>query len=445
MRASQLNNRGMVMMSLIVVAAIVVSIALGYKTKINTGFFAIAFAYAIGCFVLDLKAPDVVKMWPISIFFVIFAVSLFYNFALVNGTLEKLAGHLMYGCRKFPHMLPFAVFLAATLIAGMGAGFYTVLAFMAPITLLMCDKTGMGKMVGAMAVNYGALAGANFMASQSGLIFRGLMQSAGVSADTAFVNSFGIFASTMVVPVVVLGVLVFFTDHKRSMNDGIALAERPEPFDKNQKTTLFLIALMMGIVLAAPLLHLAFPDNGTITFVNSKMDIGLVASVFTVIALLLKLGDEKKVLAMVPWATLIMICGVGMLISVAIKAGTIKLLAAWVGTSLPAYMVPVAMCVGAAIMSLFSSTLGVVTPALFPLVPALAASSGFDPMLLFICIVVGAQASAISPFSSGGSLVLGSCATDEGRNELFPKLLFRAVPIGFAAALLLTGVQIFIL
>ena len=47
-RASQLNNRGMVMMSLIVVAAIVVSIALGYKTKINTGFFAIAFAYAIG-------------------------------------------------------------------------------------------------------------------------------------------------------------------------------------------------------------------------------------------------------------------------------------------------------------------------------------------------------------------------------------------------------------
>lgn len=79
----------MVMMSLIVVAAIVVSIALGYKTKINTGFFAIAFAYAIGCFVLDLKAPDVVKMWPISIFFVIFAVSLFYNFALVNGTLEN--------------------------------------------------------------------------------------------------------------------------------------------------------------------------------------------------------------------------------------------------------------------------------------------------------------------------------------------------------------------
>ena len=427
------------MMSLIVVTAIVISIALGYKTKINTGFFAIAFAYLIGCFVLDIKASDVVKMWPISIFFVIFAVSLFYNFALVNGTLEKLAGHLMYGCRKFPHMLPFAVFLAATLIAGMGAGFYTVLAFMAPITLLLCEKTGMGKMIGAMAVNYGALAGANFMASQSGLIFRGLMQSSGISADEAFVHAIGIFASTMVIPFVVLGVLVFFTDHRKNMSNGISLSERPEPFTRNQKTTLVLITLMMGIVLAAPLLHIVFPDNNTITFVNSKMDIGLVASVFAVIALLMKLGDEKKVVAMVPWGTLIMICGVGMLISVAIKAGTIDLLASWIGTSLPAYMVPVAMCVVAAIMSLFSSTLGVVTPALFPLVPALAASSGFNPMLLFIVIVVGAQASAISPFSSGGSLVLGSCATDEGRNELFPQLLFRAVPIGCVAALFLVS------
>ena len=433
------------MMSLIVVGAIVVSIALGYKTKINTGFFAIAFAYLIGCFVLDLKTADVVKMWPISIFFVIFAVSLFYNFALVNGTLEKLAGHLMYGCRKFPHLLPFAVFLAATLIAGMGAGFYTVLAFMAPITLLLCEKTGMGKMIGAMAVNYGALAGANFMASQSGLIFRGLMQTAGIPADTAFVHSIGIFASTLVIPLVVLGVMVFFTDHQKTMNHNVSLAERPGAFTKDQKTTLWLIVLMMVIVLAAPLLHLALPANKLITFVNSKMDIGLVASVFAVIALLMKLGDEKKVVAMVPWGTLIMICGVGMLISVAIKAGTINVLASWIGTSLPAILVPLAMCIVAAIMSLFSSTLGVVTPALFPLVPALASSMAIDPLLLFVCIVVGAQASAISPFSSGGSLVLGSCATDQGRSELFPQLLFRAVPIGLIAALLLTGVLTFVL
>ena len=75
-----------------------------------------------------------------------------------------------------------------------------------------------------------------------------------------------------------------------------------------------------------------------------------------------------------------MICGVGMLISVAIKAGTIKIMAAWIGANIPWALVPVAMCVVGAIMSLFSSTLGVVTPALFPLVPALAASSGINDL-----------------------------------------------------------------
>jgi di/tricarboxylate transporter len=427
------------MLSLLVVTAIVVSIGLGYKTKINTGFFAIVFAYIIGCFVLGIKASDVVKMWPISIFFVIFAVSLFFNFALVNGTLEKMAGHLMYSCRKFPAMLPFAVFFAATLIAAMGAGFFTVLAFMAPLTLLLCDKTGMSKIVGAMAVNYGALGGANFMASQSGIIFRGLMQGAGVESESAFMYSGGIFACTMIIPILVILTLIIFTRRSKPVAE-IVSAEKPAPFDPKQKTTLFLIFLMIAVVLVLPILHLTFPANKTITFVNSKMDIGLVACIFAVLALLFKLGDEKKVVALVPWGTLIMICGVGMLISVAIKAGTVDLLASWISANLPSYLVPLAMCTVAAIMSLFSSTLGVVTPALFPIVPTLATALGINPMLLFICVVVGAQSSAISPFSSGGSLLLGACSSDEGRDKLFPQLLFKAVPIGFVAALICTVV-----
>lgn len=53
-----------------------------------------------------------------------------------------------------------------------------------------------------------------------------------------------------------------------------------------------------------------------------------------------------------------MICGVGMLISVAIKAGTIKILAGWVGANIPVYLVAIVLSVIAGIMSFFSSTLG---------------------------------------------------------------------------------------
>ena len=80
-------------------------------------------------------------------------------------------------------------------------------------------------------------------------------------------------------------------------------------------------------------------------------------------------------------------------------------------------------------MSFFSSTTGVVAPALFPLIPNLAASAGLSASALFACTIIGAQSSAISPFSSGGSLMLGSTPREEDRNALFNRLLMVAVPI----------------
>lgn len=80
---------------------------------------------------------------------------------------------------------------------------------MAPLTFLLCDKIGLSKIAGAMAINYGALGGANFMTSQSGIIFRGLMENSGIEANEAFVNSSIIFAFTIILPIVVLSFFVF--------------------------------------------------------------------------------------------------------------------------------------------------------------------------------------------------------------------------------------------
>ena len=420
-------------MTLIIMIAILLAIAIGYKTKINIGLFAIVFAYLIGSFGLDLTASQVVNFWPIKIFFIIFAVTLFYNVAMVNGALEKLASHLLYACRNFPILLPLAIFASATVIAALGAGFYTVLAFMAPMTLLLCQKTGMSKIIGGMAVNYGALAGANFMTSQSGVIFRGIMEGVGVEPAQAFTNSTAIFVTTLIVPIVVIGSYLLFNHKKLNIN---ITAEKPAPFDPKQKQSLILIITLMAVVLIIPILNLIMPHNHLIAILSSKVDIGFMAIIFAVISLLLKLADEKKVVAMVPWGTLIMICGVGMLIEVAIQAGVINELSDWVSTTIPFWVIPVAMCVIGAFMSLFASTLGVVTPALFPIVPAIAVATGYNPTVLFVCIVVGAQASAISPFSSGGSLILGSTPQGVNQSQLFNDLLFRAVPLGFIAALL---------
>ncbi len=413
--------------------ALAVSIGLGYKTKINIGFFTIAFAYLIGCFGMGLKPSEVIELWPVKIFFIILSVTLFYNFALANGALEKLASHLLYKCRKFPQFLPLAIFFAATIIAGLGAGFYTVLAFMAPVTLLLCKKTNMNMIIGGMAANYGALAGANFMTSQSGIIFRSLMENTGISSQTAFSYSSGIFVLTLIIPIAVLGI---YTLWNRKSNSIVIEDQKPEPFDKKQKQSIFLIILMMSIVLVFPILHLVFPDVKTISFLNSKIDIAFLAITFSLISLLMKLADEKKVIALVPWGTLIMICGVGMLIALGVKLGIITTLSEWLANNVPVWVIPVLLCLISAIMSIFSSTLGVVAPTLFPIVPALALTSGLNPLVLFICIVVGAQSTAISPFSSGGSLIMASAPADIDKTKFFNQLLFKAIPVGVIAALI---------
>lgn len=420
-------------MTALMLMALAVSIGLGYKTKINIGFFTIAFAYLIGCFGMGLKPSEVIELWPVKIFFIILSVTLFYNFALANGALEKLASHLLYKCRKFPQFLPLAIFFAATIIAGLGAGFYTVLAFMAPVTLLLCKKTNMNMIIGGMAANYGALAGANFMTSQSGIIFRSLMENTGISSQTAFSYSSGVFILTLIIPIAVLGI---YTLWNRKSNSIVIEDQKPEPFDKKQKQSIFLIILMMSIVLVFPILHLVFPDVKTISFLNSKIDIAFLVITFSLISLLMKLADEKKVIALVPWGTLIMICGVGMLIALGVKLGIITTLSEWLANNVPVWVIPVLLCLISAIMSVFSSTLGVVAPTLFPIVPALALTSGLNPLVLFICIVVGAQSTAISPFSSGGSLIMASAPADIDKTKFFNQLLFKAIPVGVIAALI---------
>jgi di/tricarboxylate transporter len=421
------------MLSVAIILAIALAIFLGYKTKINTGLFCIVFAYIIGCFVMGLKPKQVIGYWPTSTMFVILSVSLFYNFAAINGTLEKMSGALLYACRKFPGLLPYALLAVAVILSVMGATYFTVLAFLAPITLVICDESRMDKLTGAVAINCGALAGGNFPTSNLGVIFRGLADTAfEASPDVAAVETFGmemkIFLFSVLFSLVLVTIFRFGFKENRNIGKGVTF-KKPEVFTKDQKITLSLMMIMMVVVLIFPLMQILMSGNAAIQYISSKVDVGLVAIVFAVIALLLKLAPQKEALAKIPWNTIVMIAGAGMLIAVAVEAGTIDALSTWIGFNVPKPLVPIAFSIVGAIMSFFSSTTGVVAPALFPLIPNLAASAGLSSSALFACTIIGAQSSAISPFSSGGSLILGSTPKEEDRNMLFNRLLMVAVTI----------------
>ena len=280
-------------LSICIIAAIALAVFLGYKTKINTGFFCIVFAYIIGCFVMGLKPKALIAYWPTNTMFVILAVSLFYNVAAANGTLEKISRSLLYACRKFPGLLPYALFFVAVILSVMGAAYFTVLAFLAPITLLICEEARMDKLTGAVAINCGALAGGNFPTAALGVIFRGLMDTAYEGAPEltpidSFSASLTMFALAIVSSLIIITVFRFCFKSNRNIGKGVKF-EKPAAYDKKQKQTLTLILVMMAVVLIFPVLKLILPGNKIISTVAGKIDVGLVAIVFAVIALLLRL------------------------------------------------------------------------------------------------------------------------------------------------------------
>ncbi|WNC13715.1 SLC13 family permease [Brevibacillus brevis] len=189
------------------------------------------------------------------------------------------------------------------------------------------------------------------------------------------------------------------------------------------------------------------PENKAIHFINSRTDITLLAVVFAIAAYLLKLAEDKpkEVLARVPWNTLWLVSGVGMLIDVAVKAGTIDLLASLIN-NMPSILVPIAVTIIAGIMSIFSSTLGVVAPLMFPMIAGIVGPTGYSASLIAVAIIVGAQSTALAPFSTGGSLILGNSGlSEEVSRKFYNDLLYKATPLGLGFAIVATLILMFIL
>ncbi|EDK75017.1 membrane protein [Streptococcus pneumoniae SP3-BS71] len=145
------------------ISAIALAIGIGYRTKINIGLLAIAFSYLIATTLMGLSPKELLHFWPTSLFFTIFSVSLFYNVATTNGTLDVLAQHILYRTRTHPNALYMILYLMATLLSALGAGFFTTMAVCCPLAITLCQKADKHPLIGAQAVNWGASGGANLI------------------------------------------------------------------------------------------------------------------------------------------------------------------------------------------------------------------------------------------------------------------------------------------
>jgi di/tricarboxylate transporter len=401
-------------------AAIVMVILLGYFTKTNIGLWAIAASYLLGVFVLEMEPRDVVTLWPIKIFMMLFSVTFFYGYSVLNGSLEKLSLKIVYASRKKPWFIAIALFATAILISGIGAGDGATVMLI-PIAISIAKITGMHYLLASVSVVSGISIGGFSPISTIGIFIRELAAQVG-GYGPGVVNAYG---NRAMVQAALLFSLVFILSYFifRGYKVKAPALEKPGSYSRKQVKTLMVIGIFILVLLATPLLEAIFPYITFFSRLNDNIYLTFIAFMASILARLLKLGDEKAVFARVPWHALTTICGMGMLIAVAGETGVIEIMSDYLSDSrLSGRVVQILLAIFSGVMSLFVSGF-VVNTTFFALVPGLATGLTFSPGLFFSAIAVGSIATSVSPFSGSGGLVVACIDNEEKREKIFNSLL----------------------
>lgn len=415
---------------------IVVAIALGYKFGINMGVTGLVFAYIVGCFIMNLKVKEVVALWPTSVVFQLMSITLFFGFAVVNGTMQAIADHLLYKVRNQTWMIAFAIFFIAVILGALGCPPPAANAICAVIGFSIGLPAGLHPLIIAWAVCHGANIGACFPWAASGAVVSSTIASNGYEAEAAGMTWEFMLAYFLVTFVLLIVLYIVFKGHKL----GAVQVEKPAPFSPAHKKNLIIILIVVGLVVIPSFLTKFIHAEWLSSFARYA-DIQMLGMVGFVVCSLMKLADEKAVIKSVPWNTIILVGGIATLMSVATTAGVVDVISNWLNTSVPAFAITAFLCILGGFLSFFSGGINTVFPMLAPIVIGLASTTGIKPVTMFIAILLGACYTALSPFSTGGAIFMSNCRDEQVRGKLIGgQLGLAALGLVVSAVLALVGV-----
>jgi di/tricarboxylate transporter len=159
--------------------------------------------------------------------------------------------------------------------------------------------------------------------------------------------------------------------------------------------------------------------------------------VIATLLILLGTVDEAKAIQRMPWGVILMVSGVSVLIAMLEQVRGLDLFASGIARiSTPALLPPI-VAFGTGIVSVYSSTSGVVLPAFLPLVPDLTERVGaVAPLPIAWSMNVGASLVDLSSLSTVGALFLAAAPPGSDTKALFNRLLAWGLSMSLVGALL---------
>ena len=387
--------------------ALFVAVALSMVSKVNVGVVSLALAWIVGVYIGGMKYGDVIGAFPVPLFITLAGVTLLFGMANVNGTLQRLAARAVSLCRGNAGVIPVMFFVVALVLSSIGPGNIATTALLAPMGMAVGAQAGVPPFLTALMLGNGAQAGAMSPLAPTGVIVSGVLNKIGLGGQewTTYGNNLMAHAVVTFAAYFLFGGWKLFTNHKAG--DGAALASH-EPLESKHWLTL-------GVLAAVVL--------GVIVF---ELQVGMAALTGATLLSLLEAGDEKEAIKRMPWGVVLMVCGVTVLIGVLEKTQGMSLFTDLLARVSSPSTVTAVVAFVTGIVSVYSSTSGVVLPAFLPTIPGLVARlGGGDPMAIASSMVVGGHLVDLSPLSTIGALCIAALPSHnaEESRKLFRQLL----------------------
>jgi len=404
------------------IVAFAVAIIVSCVSQINVGFLSIAFAFIIGVLFGGMRAADVAAGFPTSLFLILVGVTLFFSQANVNGTLDKVAKLSVKLARGNVGMIPVIFLLLAAGLASIGAGNIATTALLAPVAMTVAGNLGISAFLMTVCVCCGANAGALSPFAPTGVIANGLLARIGITHQEwpVFFNNFLAEAFVGLAGYFIFGGYKLFSRHasRKAVRLDEALVGGEGPFTWNQKLTLALIGALV------------------VSVAYFKIDVGMAAIIAAAIMTLCRASDEEQAVKTMPWNVILMVCGVTVLISILEKKGGMDLFTSMLARFSTATSVTGVMGFVTGLISVYSSSSGVVLPAFMPTIPGLIQKiGGGDAMAIASSVNVGAHLVDVSPLSTLGALCIANAAVSVDRKALFNKLMIWGLSMSVVGAL----------
>jgi di/tricarboxylate transporter len=399
------------------IAALALAVALSCTTAVNVGVLSLALAWIVGVYLGGMSVETVLDGFPVPLLVTLIGVTLLFAIADANGTLSRVTARAVRLCRGNAAFLPIIFFVLGVAIATIGPGGTPTSALLAPPSMAIAARAGIPPLLMAVMVGNGALAGTLSPFAPTGIVAHGVMARIGLGGVEWQTFAFNALAHTIVGfgGFLLLGGWRLFGRRRRT----VAIETEAEPLDTRHYLTLGAIAtLIVGVA--------AF-----------GMHVGMVALTLSAALVLFRAVDEHKAIRQMPWGVILMVTGVSVLIAMLDKTKGLDLFATGLANlATPASIAPI-VAFGTGVISVYSSTSGVVLPAFLPTVPALAAHlGGIDPLPIAWSMNVGASLVDLSSLSTVGALFLAAAPAGTDTRAMFNGLLLWGLSMTLVGAAL---------